>query len=449
MKRFSQPKFIDNDSIGHCAKKSKTGRKIYSDTIYTFDIETTSLFKINGEWRVFDYDLDKSEYLHEEHTMMAIPYIWQFGVEDAVYYGRDFMQFEEVLKLISNEILTKIIWIHNASFELQFLQNIFDKYTITDMCARDIRKPISFYVPELNIEFRCSYMLTNLSLEKASEEYTNVKKKHTLDYDGKCRTEKSKLTRQELSYCEYDIICLYNIIKFYRNRYKHLAKVPLTATSEVRKALQKRVDYSYIKKQWDLVPSNDMYLKLMACFQGGYTHANVLNSGRVFDSAEGYPISSYDLASSYPTVMLLERYPSTPFRMIDYDDYLDLSRGGNYCFIMRLGLHNVKSRYYNNYLSYSRALEVSESNLIYDNGRIQRSDYVELYCTNIDLEIIQKNYQISKIDYIEIYCSEARYLDYRVLRFILDLYKDKTELKGVDEKSELYKKAKAYINSLY
>ena len=446
MLNFSQ---LKDTTIGRCKKKTKSGMRTYSNTIYTFDIETTSLFKVNGKWDVFNYDLPKESYSHDSGDIIAIPYIWMFGIEDICYYGRNFFDFEKVLLSISSTYLTKIVWIHNLQFELQFLQNIFDKYTITDMTARDIRKPISFYVKELNIEFRCSYMLTNLSLEKASEEYTTVQKKHTLEYDSKIRTEFTKLTPLELEYCEYDIICLYHIIKAHREQYGSLCKIPLTSTSKVRKALQKKVDFNYIRKMWELVPSSELYLKMMATFQGGWTHANILNSGRIWDSEEVGLIKCKDETSAYPTVMCLEKYPATPFRYIDYDDYMELDGAGTHLFIMRVGLHNVHSNYYNNYISYSRALEVSEKNLIYDNGRVSASDYIELYCTNIDLDIIKKNYSISKIDYIEIYASEARYLDYRVIAFILELYQNKTSLKGVSEKEFLYKLAKAYINALY
>ena len=451
MLHFSQLK--DVSGLGRYRKKFKHDGKmcarVYSDTIYTFDIETTSLFKVGKKWDVFNYDLSKECYGHDSGDMIAIPYIWMFGIEDTVYYGRDFYDFEKVLKQISSPYVTKIIWVHNLQFELQFLQNIFDKYTITDMCARDIRKPISFYVQELNIEFRCSYMLTNLSLEKASEEYTNVQKKHTLEYDSKIRTELTKLSDLELEYCEYDIICLYYIIKYHRDLYKHLCKCPLTSTSKVRKALRDKVDFGYIQKMWELVPSAELYLKMMATFQGGWNHANILNSGRIFDSSQVGLIKCEDETSAYPTVMCLELYPSTPFRFIDYDDYMELKEDETNLFIMRVGLNKIKSRYYNNYISYSRALEVSDNNLIYDNGRVSSSDYVELYCTNVDLDIIKKNYEIEKIDYIEIYTSEGRYLDIRVIEFILELYQNKTSLKGIKEKEFMYKLSKAYINSLY
>lgn len=449
---------IFDKTIGLHSKKKNKQKITYSDTIYTFDIETTSLFLIDGKWSVFDYNRPKEDYTHQESDIMAVPYIWQFGIEDNVIYGRDFMDFESILLQLSDKAIRKIIWIHNLSFELQFLQNIFDKYTIVDMCARDIRKPISFVIEELNIEFRCSYMLTNLSLEKASEEYTTIQKLHTLNYDNKVRLECSTLTKEELAYCEYDCICLYHIINYYKKRYgNHLCSIPLTATGEVRKALQQRVGFYYIKKQWELVPDKDMYLIMMQTFQGGYTHANVLNSGRLFLKKENGVIKSKDISSSYPTQMLLRKYPCSKFRRVDFSTYKKRKDNDNYCFILRVKLVGVKSRFYNNYISYNKLLDkgdklsddIKEKHLIYDNGRVQSIDFCELYCTNIDLKIIERNYDIKCIDYIEIYCANADYLDINVLLFILDLYNDKTKLKGVIGSEDLYKKAKAFINSLY
>ena len=454
---------VINDTIKGLHSKRKNKQKcVYSDTIYTFDIETTSLFLLNGVWSVFDYSRPKEDYSHEDTEIIAVPYIWQFGIEDVVYYGRDFMDFESILLQLSDETIRKIVWIHNLQFELQFLENIFEKYTIVDMCARDIRKPISFVIEELNIEFRCSYMLTNLSLEKASQEYTTVEKLHTLNYDNKVRLECSTLTKTELDYCEYDCICLYNIIKYYKKRYGgHLCNIPLTATGEVRKALQQRVGFYYIKKQWELVPTADMYLKMMQTFQGGFTHANILNSGRLFSlnavGAVHHLVKSKDISSSYPTTMLLEKFPKTRFRQIDVETFHKRKDNDNYCFILRVKLYGVKSRFYNNYISYNKILDrcdkltddIEQKHLIYDNGRVQAIDFCELYITNIDLKIIERNYDIVAIDYQEIYCANADYLDIRVILFILELYKNKTELKGVIDKEDLYKKSKAFINSLY
>ena len=53
MIHYSELQFNDPDVYKRRGKHSKP----YSDTIYTFDIETTSLFYINDKWQTFDYNL--------------------------------------------------------------------------------------------------------------------------------------------------------------------------------------------------------------------------------------------------------------------------------------------------------------------------------------------------------------------------------------------------------
>ncbi len=66
----------------------KGQRNKYDNTIYTFDIETTSYLILNGK------QLNTKEYLKlnkqdkENVKAMATMYIWQFGVNDEIYYGR-------------------------------------------------------------------------------------------------------------------------------------------------------------------------------------------------------------------------------------------------------------------------------------------------------------------------------------------------------------------------
>ena len=430
---------ISDVTTGLFYKKRK--RKCYSDTIYTFDIETCSLFQYDDKFDVFNYDLPKEYYC--KINKLAIPYIWQFGIEDTVYYGREFQDFEKILLQLSDPDLVKTIWVHNLSYEMAFLINILDKYTISNMVARDVRKPISFHVDELNITFRCSYMLTNLSLEKAAEEYTSIEKLHTLNYDNMIRTPLTPLTDDELMYCEYDIKCLYEIIKHYLNKYDHIARIPLTSTGEVRQALRDRVDFNYIYKQWQLIPEPKKYLQLMACFQGGYTHANVLRVNKVIKN-----VTSRDIASSYPSVMVTEKYPYSEFLKIDVRRYKDMDRA-NKCYYFHVTLNEVNSRFYNDYLPYSKCEYVDTKDMIYDNGRIKYAHQVKMWCTDVDLEIIQANYDIGSIIYHDIYYAKAAYLDIRVIKFILEMYGNKTKLKGISDKEDIYKQSKAFINSLY
>ena len=414
-----------------------------SNDIYSFDIEVSSLFYIDGEFKSFDYDLPPEYY--RDIDKVSVPYIWQFGINDTVYYGREFMKFEQVLKDIYEEGCYKIIYVHNLAYEMQFLLNIFmGKYELTNMVCRDIHKPISFEVPELHIIFRCSYMLTNMSLESSAKKYTSIAKKSgDLDYN-KARSPLTYLTPEELSYCEYDILCVYEIIKYFRDKYGSVFKIPLTNTSIVRNELKKKVDWWYMKDRWRNVPTPAMYLKLMACFSGGYTHANILNSFKIFKN-----VHSQDIASSYPAVMVTEKFPVKPFIKCRLDQYTD-NRKPYYAFIMLVHFENVKPKYYNHYMQVSKCLNLRRP--VIDNGRIVSCESCDFWCTDVDFEILISTY---KCDYeiIELYKAKKDYLDIKVIKFILELYKNKTKLK-IKAKSDpyiadVYQTSKGQINGMY
>ena len=428
---------------------SKKNKKFYDNNIYTFDIETSSMFYIDGAWSSFIYD-DNMDYT--DIPKAAVPYIWMFGINGTRYYGREFADFEYMLHLISNPLYIKTIWIQNLSFEFGFLPDILDNYTVEGMVARDKRKPIEFYVKELNIVFRCSYMLTNMSLADAAKEYTNVEKKTgDLDYN-QLRSPLTKLTEVELGYCEYDIICLYEIIKHFVEEYGGIAKIPLTSTGTVRHAIKRTMDYNYIRKMQSLVPPADMYLRFWWAFAGGYTHANVIHASQVIREL----VKCYDEASAYPYVMVTEKLPCQPFRKCTAKEFLEGKKRDKYAYLLRVRFIGIESKYYNHYLQYDK-VKVTVKNPTTDNGRIVSCDECEYWLTDIDYDIMVLNYSIQKVEVLECFKSFKTYLDVRLIRFILDLYKKKTSLKGfysedpdeVLHVQNIYRTSKALLNGIY
>ena len=373
-----------------------------------------------------------------------------FSVNDQVYAFRDFMMFGDILEHISDQGARNIIWIHNAAYEFQFLLNIFKskKWTVEKMVSRDLRKPISWYIPEINTEFRCSYMLTNMSLDIAAKAYTKVeKKKGQLDY-SKVRSSKTHLTDQELEYCEYDCLCLYHIIEHYRDKYKGVvASIPLTSTGEVRKKLKDRVDYYYIRKMQSLVPERKMYLIEMLAFSGGYTHTNMLNANKTFRATDGYRISGYDIASSYP-IEFFRKLPDEPFRWCPVSEY---KAKDCFAYLVHVKFTDLKCKYYNTYIQRSKMMNQHIITATYDNGRLQScmGDF-EMYITDQDFELIKKMYT-GTYQIMECWKAHKGYIDKRILKFILEMYKNKTVLKGATDTltQNIYKQSKAYINSLY
>lgn len=435
-----KPKSVYTDRVGNK----------HSDTIYTFDIETTSMFKINGKWQKFDKTIPQKSNKktgvigYDKIEKGGVCYHCQFSINDKVYYFRNIADFENVLLKLANPFLKKYIYIHNLSFEFQWLIPILKKYTIVDMICREARKPIAFTIKELNIEFRCSYMLTNLSLENSARKYTNVEKaKGDLDYSI-MRSPLTPLTEKEKYYCEMDCVCLYHIIKYFIKEYKHIKLIPYTQTGEVRRAYKKVVPKNHFYMIRDLLPSVEEYKILRKAFMGGITHGNALHVKQYLKN-----IKSADISSSYPFAMVSEKYPIERFTKIIPENE-SLFSNDEFAKIYVLHFENLKSKMYNHYISYSHCDNCVGA--VLDNGRLIRAKSFDMVVTDIDYEMIKKSYSFN-VETIEIWVAKKDYLPRYFIEFILNLYVNKTKLKGVESQDgyaeNLYMKSKQQINSIY
>lgn len=413
---------------------------ITADTILCLDIEVTSFWIHEG--KVEKWDKNKSDaYYNDECIKGSVVYIWMFGVEDDIYYGREFQELKEFLEIIKknaelkkNQHLT--IYVHNLSYEFQFLRNIIQ---FESVFARQVRKPMkaNFDV----FEFRCSYILTNLSLDSWGKQLGVHKKTGELDYNI-IRTPNSPLFDFEWEYCEYDIRVMVAGLKKYRDKYDHIYKIPLTCTGEVRNVIKSmyKKNAAYMRKITRLLPSSAEEYKIhKSVFGGGDTHANAKNANKTCYNAAGK-----DIASSYPFEIVTKGYPWGKFLEVSEDpESFDFDR---FCYIFLLKLNNVKLKGTISYLARSRCISVQ--NGTYDNGRVVNADMIVTYCTEIDLPFIKYFYK-ADIEYLKIRKTIKKPLKVEYVNYCLQLYSDKTTLKGVKDKTDLYFQQKGRLNSLY
>ena len=424
----------------HKQKNGKSPITRYCNTIFTFDIECTSAF-ITEEGKIIKYTKGKSNEYWNNLEPISLCYIWQFSVNGNVYYGRELKDFIKVLDDFPKD--TKcIIWVHNLSYEFQFLRNILEWDSVF---CRSARKPIKCVAKEYpDIEWRCSYMLTRLSLDSWGKQLGVHKQKGDLDYE-EIRTPLTPLTDKELKYCEYDCLVLEAGIKDYIKRYTTVFNIPLTQTGIVRKILKDKLmnNPKYAKNIKRLVPKNaDEYKILQNVFAGGYTHANRLYAGEIVEDE----IEHYDFASSYPAVMVAEKYPMSPwYTLIDKKIPSD-EEFEDKAYIMKLQFRRLNSTSFNTYLQASKCIG---NGYTLDNGRIIRADLVEIYVTEQDWITIRNNYEWEELNVLELYVSYKDYLPREFISYILELYSNKTELKDVEGMEDLYMQSKQYINSLF
>lgn len=421
--------------------KKRNRADIVNDDIMCFDIETSSGF-LHKDRDTLEPYLGKSKKYYEDCKKFSICYVWQFSINDNVFWGRTLEDFRDFLQELEYyEPHKKIVYIHNFSFEFQFLINVLQ---FDYVFARQARKPL--FAEWSTYQFRCSYFLTNMSLATWAEQKKLSVQKLVGDLNYTIlRTPKTKLTDTELAYCFNDVLVMYFGLLQYKEKYGHIIDIPFTQTGEVRKEVIDRMnvssEYKYRKRCIKLIPETiEDYALLCDCFMGGYTHSNAVHTNIVLDN-----VRSKDISSSYPIVMCLEKYPMTYFEeTIPCNDYFN---NDNYSYIITFDVEHLSSKRWNTWLSFSKCAKIKGYSL--DNGRVLKADYVQLSLTNVDYEMFQLCYDFDNLNIIGFRVSSNDYLSPTFVKYILELYGNKTTLKGIKEKEPLYMKSKQYINSMY
>lgn len=419
------------------ARKKRSEFSEVSDDILTFDIEVSSAWLDGG--KPIPYHPFETEEYWNSRASVSLCYIWQFSFNGEVYYGRELYEFMTVLNKLPQDVKF-IIWVHNLAYEFEFLCNIM---TWESVFARKAHSPMKA-VPSLypNIEFRCSYYLTRMSLDTWGRELGLPKLTGSLDY-VKLRTPNTALTDEELAYCARDCEVVDLGIQKYREKYKHVDDIPLTQTGEVRKVVKNRMrkSPSDMRNMVKLIPANAyMYRVMKQTFRGGYTHANYTLAGRAIRCKTGY---AYDFASSYPAVMCSEKFPMTPFKPCTFHrDDVDRK-----AYLMRVEFKNLAAKTVNHYMPSSDVMSLSDDARV-DNGRVISCSSIELWITEQDFDIIEKTYSFD-YEVKECYESFKAYLPRPLVEYVLELYANKTQYKGMPDKADIYAISKQFINSLF
>ena len=183
--------YIKQSPILQRTKGKQKNKKRYKNLICAFDIESTNLDELE----------------------QSIMYIWQMQIEEYTIIGRTWKEWLDLLEKIErvlDEDVYLVIYIHNASYEFQFIKGVY-KFDSSEVFASESRRIIKFEMFN-HFEFRCSYYLTNSSLDKFLKKMDVEDKKLTYDY-SKRRFPWTKLTKDELAYCINDVKGLVEAIK--------------------------------------------------------------------------------------------------------------------------------------------------------------------------------------------------------------------------------------------
>lgn len=408
------------------------------------------------------FDIEASSFYvgKEKHACM---YNWQFALGEMVVMGRTWDEWlnllyalHTVLELSEKKRLP--IYVHNLGYEFQFIRKLihWDKCFFTEP-----RKPL--FCVAGGLEFRDSLKLAGgKSLAKIGEElreFPNLRKAvGELDYD-KVRGPNTPLTEQELHYCEMDVRVLNAYIwEKMQLEGDNIAKIPYTNTGYVRRY----VSNMCFKKSWyrpyiqELTLTPKVYELLTEAFSGGFTHANY-NCVDLMQEDVG----SFDKRSSYPSVMVTEKFPISRFRPVNWtnqEDFEKLCR--EKAVLFRLEMVQVYPLIDDDHiLSLSKCRWIDGSaisperatklGIVVDNGRIVTAPYISITCTEKDYEILQRFYGCTMAKVGDIWAASKGYLPKPIVQATLKLFKDKTSLKGIVEELVNYMISKNMINAEY
>lgn len=409
------------------------------------------------------FDIETSSVKFNDGTKSSFMYIWMFGIGylENVYYGRtweEFKQFsDEIVKYYGlNTGKRIIIYVHNLGYEFQFMRKYFDW---EDVFSIGERKPLKA-VTKSGIEFRCSYMLSGFSLERTADnlqKHSVSKMVGDLDY-SLIRTQHTELSQKEMLYCERDIDVVNAYINEQIEQYGDVNKIPLTNTGRVRNYVRHECYYTsnnhrktnkgkyfrYRKIMDDLTLKEREYKMLKRAFMGGFTHANAFHSGKLLEN-----VTSVDFTSSYPSVMLAEKFPMSRGRLIAIKSIDELEKMCvKYCLLFDIKLTGVTPKInHENYISESKCHVLTNPTI--NNGRVFSADELQMTITNVDYDIIKQCYDWETISVSNATRYHKAYLPKSIIESVLKLFQDKTVLKGVKGKEVEYTLSKGMLNSIY
>lgn len=422
---------INELNLSLCEKIKSNKNSKYCDVFATFDIEATS---------------DTKGY--PDITPSGFMYHWQMCIGGIVVFGRhwsEFLALLDKLKFYFNLFNKKmVIYVHNLSYEFVFMYNF---VKCMDIFATDRNKILK--CANDCFEFRCSYRLTNMSLEKFIEnsmEPYYLKSSDDLDYRV-YRTPFTPLTPKEYGYCFNDVKGLYDaLLDFFSE--DTLDSIPLTSTGFVRRdcrnAMRKNKRNRKLFK--DMALSLDDYILCKDAFRGGDVHGS-----RYYVNQELENVYSFDKASSYPYVMYcLPEFPMSKFMEYTVDDLNDLEKmNEKYCTIGRYQFKNIrlKTGKTNPYIPFAKCQSCYNPKLF--NGRVLESEYIEIALTNIDVVIILEDYDFEEMGILTFKFARKGFLPKELRDVVWFYFGKKTNLKGIAEKAYEYMKSKNKLNSIF
>ena len=355
-----------------------------------------------------------------------------------------------------------IIYVHNLSYDLSYLYGYLQALPSFGETYQGIIEDNNKFLTYVRgpFEFRCSYRLSGMSLEKWSKEMNIEHKKQIglYDYD-KIIYPDDELTENEQSYDKHDVLamkeCLDKQMEYYGD---DLTTIPLTKTGYIRRTLRRscRNDKYYRKHYfWDNRLDPECYEYCLKSFAGGYTHNNrywrdvLLETGKTYEYRPGsgiyYKIDKIkhrDFKSHYPTQQTCSNmfpigrpqhvYDNSMPYALSIPEILEDMTEFTYFVKMRITYAELRDRTISMpFLQVSKCYNCENIKSIADNGRILKIEGSFItYMDSITLSIIAEQYTM-KYEIIDAYRMKNGPLPACIVSVIDKYFKGKSDKKAL------------------
>ena len=393
-------------------------------------------------------DIETSTYTVEENGKKVPKAVWLSygycnlysykGKRERTGYFRTWEDCRKILLHYQQMFMgnTLLCFIHNFGYEFDFMIKNLSKPT--KLLSNSTHRVICAKFEDFKyIEFRCTLMLSMHSLRYIGEQLGFDK----LYSEYRYILPSDEITEKEKEYCIRDCDVTAKYVVSLIEEFGKLREIPYTKTGRVRKTFNKFYNEDEHEKNWDLMPPENCYTAMLNAFAGGCVFSNPYFTGRIMKN-----VHSYDITSSYPFVMLTEKYPYT----IEKTDSTDLSQLKKPFWIAKLLFKGICSKFAWNWLSISKMNDYDVKSCHFFNGKLMAGNWIVRTVTNVDYDIICKTYAFESVEILEFYdCKEFDYLPYPYIETIKVYAEKKTNLKKIVKKTAKEDKDYIKINAEY
>lgn len=352
-----------------------------------------------------------------------------------------------------------ITFIHNASYDLSYLVpyiNMLPDFGYSNQGIIEGQNKFLTYCRG-SLEFRCSYRLSGMSLEKWSKEMNIEHKKQIglYDYDAVLYPD-SDLSEDAEKYDLYDVLsmqeCLAKQLEYHNDT---LVSVPFTSTGYVRRALRRACkNDKYYRNEYfyDNRLNADLFDYLLKSYAGGMTHNNrfyrdmVIRTNKTYEYTEGIKIrvkniGHRDFKSHYPTQMTCYDFPLGVPQLIYKNDmpfYMTigeiLSYSPKFSSMSVIRFYEAKLKDYKismPFMQFSKCYESHFDFKLLDNGRIlhAKGEWY-MYIDNLTLQILSEQYDM-EYEVLEVYRMLNKPLPQCIINVIDTYFKGKSDKKNL------------------